>query len=116
MLLFCCWQMHVAGAGLQLDPGTASSTARQERLWGGEGGWRGGGGHESKRRPLAGEQQLAGSAATDYSTGQCLLEINNSPSPFLLAPGRRMYPTVRMGFPPPDCQAAFAALKKGRYV
>lgn len=76
----------------------------------------GGGGHESKRRPLAGEQQLAGSAATDYSTGQCLLEINNSPSPFLLAPGRRMYLTVRMGFPPPDCQAAFAALKKGRYV
>lgn len=44
-------------------------------------GWREGRGHESKRRPLARRRQLAGSAAPDYSTRQCLLEINNPPPP-----------------------------------
>lgn len=102
--------------GAAAGSGHCFQHSQTRKALGGRGWVEGGGGHESKRRPLAGEQQLAGSAATDYSTGQCLLEINNSPSPFLLAPGRRMYLTVRMGFPPPDCQAAFAALKKGRYV
>lgn len=65
-----------AGRGATAGPGPRLP-ARPDKK-----GWRGGGrGHESKRRPLARRRQLAGWAAPDYSTGHCLLEINNLPPP-----------------------------------